>query len=117
MPASDDGDDDSSNGHSGEGDPRVSEPAASSVNTSEQANSGTLILDVTCIPQDIHFPMDVRLLYEAICSAMRHLKKTRGKTITKAQKSLPSHARQAFLSISKSKKILQPSSEKNRVFS
>ena len=35
---------------------------------------------------------------------MRHLEKTRGKSVTKTQKALLNHARQAYLSISKSKK-------------
>ena len=102
--SNDDSDDDSSSGHSGESDPKDSESSTSSVNDLVQTNSGTLILDATCVPQDIHFPTDIRLLYEAVCSAMRHLEITRGKPITKTQKSLLNRARQAYLSISKSKK-------------
>ena len=103
KPSSDDNDD-SGNGHSLKDDAHVSEPNTSSDQNPELANSGTLILDATCIPQDIHFPTDIRLLYEAVCSAMRHLEKTRGKSVTKSQKALLNQARQAYLSISKSKK-------------
>lgn len=65
--SNDDSDDDSSGGHSGESDPQGSESSTSSVNDLLQTSSGTLILDATCVPQDIHFPTDIRLLYEAVC--------------------------------------------------
>lgn len=90
------GGEDSSSSQSKHGDPRT-DSEASSEESSEQSNSGTLILDATCFPQDIHFPTDIRLLYEAVCSAMRHLEKARDKRLTNTQKSLLNQARQAFL--------------------
>lgn len=67
-----------------------------------QESAGTLILDATCIPADVHFPTDTRLLYEAIDSAMGLTRAWRGR-LTKAKEKLLAQAKQAHLAISKSK--------------
>jgi len=55
---------DGMNGGGGSGEPNENTEPSQSEPT-ESAPQGTMTLDATCAPQDIHFPTDIRLLNEA----------------------------------------------------
>ena len=56
-------DDDADAGNDNSGNPSSEEASDSVENTSD--NSGTLVMDASCAPQDIQYPTDVRLLHES----------------------------------------------------
>lgn len=64
MSEKDDSDDDNNSNNSDGGSSDNKESEALSENKTEAANSGTLILDATCAPQNIEYPQDVNLLNE-----------------------------------------------------
>ena len=80
----------------------------------EKPNQGTLILDATCTPADIHYPTDIRLLNEArekLDEMIDVLHKIFGKTV-KRPRTYRQKARRDYLSLSKQKK---PGNEKIRL--
>lgn len=64
MSEKDDSDDDNNSNNSDGGSSDNKESEALSENKTEVPNSGTLILDATCAPQNIEYPQDVNLLNE-----------------------------------------------------
>ena len=62
IPENDDSDDDDSDNNSDGGSSDNKNLEESSENETETSNSGTLILDATCAPQNIEYPHDVNLL-------------------------------------------------------
>ncbi len=56
-------DEENDNEEGGDGGSVPDEPAVDFAHESE--NHGTLIIDASCAPQDIQYPMDIRLLHEA----------------------------------------------------
>ena len=51
-----------------------SENTGTNEKEAEEENSGTLILDATCVPQNIEYPQDVNLLNEFSTNAVKSLK-------------------------------------------
>lgn len=64
MSEKDDSDDDNNSNNSNGGNSDNKESEALPENKTEAPNSGTLILDATCAPQNIEYPQDVNLLNE-----------------------------------------------------
>lgn len=64
MSEKDNSDDDNNSNNSDGGNSDNKESKALSENKTEVPNSGTLILDATCAPQNIEYPQDVNLLNE-----------------------------------------------------
>lgn len=64
MSEKDNSDDDNNSNNSDGGNSDNKESEALSENKTEVPNSGTLILDATCAPQNIEYPQDVNLLNE-----------------------------------------------------
>ena len=64
MPEKDDSNDDNNSNNSDGGNSDNKENEELSEKETETPNSGTLILDATCAPQNIEYPQDVNLLNE-----------------------------------------------------
>ena len=64
IPEKDDSDDDNNSNNSDGGNSDIKETEESSEKETKPSNSGTLILDATCAPQNIEYPQDVNLLNE-----------------------------------------------------
>ena len=64
IPEKDDSDDDNNSNNSDGGNSDIKETEESPEKETKPSNSGTLILDATCAPQNIEYPQDVNLLNE-----------------------------------------------------
>ena len=67
-------------------------------------NGGTLILDATCVPADISFPQDIRLLNDARVKTEQIIDELHRKRNDRKPRTYRKKARKAYLKISKSKK-------------
>ena len=101
--ADDDNDDDSSNG-SDDSDDDSSSDGAGGEEYDSSKNSGTLIIDATCAPQNIKYPQDINLLNEAREKLEKLIKKICKEQNWYVPRTYCKQARKDYLNIAKCRK-------------